>query len=238
MSTTPGRIAIGTSGFSYKEWKPDFYPQDVPQKKFLEYYASQFGAVEIDYTFYRMPTIKTLASWKDSTGEGFRFALKASRKITHFERLRVPSEALEYLLDTLPHLEKRLGVLLYQLPPNLQCDLERFELFLAGLPDSIPCAFEFRHESWFVDEVYALLERYKTALCIHEADEHITPIRLTAGRTYVRLRKSEYSADDRLRWQERFRGWAAEGVDVFAFIKHEGNPEAPAIALEFVEGLA
>ncbi len=220
MVAALGRVMIGTSGFSYKEWKPSFYPKDVSQKKFLEYYASQFGAVEIDYTFYRMPTAKTLDSWKASTGEAFRFALKASRRITHFERLRVPSEALDYLLDTLPLLAERLGILLYQLPPNFKCDPERLELFLAGLPATIPCAFEFRHESWFNDQVYSMLERYKAALCVHDADDHTTPIRLTAGRTYVRLRKGEYTDDDRARWQDRFRRWATEGVDVFAFIKH------------------
>ena len=123
------------------------------------------------------------------------------------------------------------------MPPNFKCDTERLELFLAGLPATIPCAFEFRHESWFCDEVYALLERYQVALCIHEADDHITPIRLTTNRTYVRLRKSEYADDDRACWQERFRGWAAERVDVFAFIKHEGNPDAPAIAQGFAEGV-
>ncbi len=132
MVAALGRVMIGTSGFSYKEWKPSFYPKDVSQKKFLEYYASQFGAVEIDYTFYRMPTAKTLDSWKASTGEAFRFALKASRRITHFERLRVPSEALDYLLDTLPLLAERLGILLYQLPPNFKCDPERLELFLGA----------------------------------------------------------------------------------------------------------
>ena len=237
MVAAQGRVLIGTSGFSYKEWKPSFYPKDVSQKKFLEYYASQFGAVEIDYTFYRMPTAKTLDSWKASTGEAFRFALKASRRITHFERLRVPSEALDYLMDTLPNLEDRLGILLYQLPPNFKCDTQRLELFLAGLPPRMPCAFEFRHESWFSEEVYELLERYKVALCVHDADDHTTPIRLTAGRTYVRLRKSEYSDDERVRWQERFLGLAAEGIDVFAFIKHEGNPDAPAIAQAFAEGV-
>ena len=230
-------VWMGTSGFAYKEWKPLFYPKEVPQRLFLEYYASQFRAVEIDYTFYRMPTAKTLDNWKALTPDGFRFALKASRKITHWERLRVPSEALDYLLDILPHLEDRLGIVLYQLPPNFKLDLERLELFLAGLRKEIPSAFEFRHESWFTEDVYALLEKYDAALCIHDADDHTTPIRLTSNKTYVRLRKSSYADEERAEWQERINGWSGSGIDVFAFIKHEDNPDAPKIALEFAAQL-
>ena len=231
------RVWLGTSGFSYKEWKPSFYPKDVPQKNFLSYYASKFDAVEIDYTFYRMPTAKTLDGWNEKTHPDFRFALKASRKITHWERLRVPSEALDYLLDTLPQLQDRLGILLYQLPPNFKCDLDRLEMFVSGLPSKMACAFEFRNESWFTDEVYSLLERYKVALCIHDADDHTTPLRLTSDKTYVRLRKSNYSETEREGWQERLRGWVSDGIDVYAFIKHEDNPDAPQIALDFATGL-
>ena len=230
-------VWMGTSGFAYKEWKPLFYSKEVPQRLFLEYYASQFRAVEIDYTFYRMPIAKTLDNWKALTPDGFRFALKASRKITHWERLRVPSEALDYLLDVLPRLEDRLGIVLYQLPPNFKLDMERLELFLSGLKKEIPSAFEFRHESWFTDDVYGLLEKYDAALCIHDADDHTTPIRLTSDKTYVRLRKSSYSEEERAEWHERIKAWGKDAVDVFAFIKHEDNPEAPKIALDFVEGL-
>ncbi len=230
-------VWMGTSGFAYKEWKPSFYPKEVPQRLFLEYYASRFRAVEIDYTFYRMPTAKTLDNWKALTPPGFRFALKASRKITHWERLRVPSEALDYLLDTLPRLEDRLGIVLYQLPPNFKLDLERLELFLAGLPKDIPAAFEFRNESWFANEVYGLLEKYGATLCIHDADDHTTPIRLTSEKTYVRLRKSSYTAKERAQWQDRIQGWTEDGIEVFAFIKHEDNPDAPQIAMEFAGGL-
>lgn len=232
------RVRVGTSGFAYREWKPSFYPADIPQRRFLEYYASKFSAVEIDYTFYRMPNRKTLDGWREATPPTFRFALKASRRITHFERLRVPSEALDYLLDVLPALGERLGVVLYQLPPNFKCDLERLELFLGGLPKVIPCAFEFRNESWFRPEVYSILRNYGAALCIHDADDHSTPMEVTAGRTYVRLRRSEYSESERQKWKDHFRNWAVGGLDVFAFIKHEDNPDAPRIALEFAAGLS
>ena len=231
------RAWIGTSGFSYKEWKPSFYPAELASDKFLSHYASRLNSVEIDYTFYRMPNQKTLESWKAATHDGFRFAIKASQRITHRERLRVPSDSLDYLLKVLPTLGTRLGLVLYQLPPFFRCDLERLAAFLSALPAGIPSAFEFRHPSWFVDDVYRLLEKHGTGLCIHDADDHTTPIQLTAPLTYVRLRKTEYPPDLRDEWKERIKGWVTEGVEVFAYIKHEDNPDAPRIALEFAEGL-
>ncbi len=226
-------VWFGTSGFSYKEWKPSFYPEDLSDKKFLTYYATKLNSVEIDYTFYRMPNAKTIQAWKEATPETFRFTLKASQQITHRERLKVPSDALRYLLDIVPGLESRLGMILYQLPPFLKCDVPKLDMFVSTLPRGIPSAFEFRHDSWFNPEIYAILRRNGVALCIHDADDHTTPIELTAPFTYVRLRRSVYDEASRREWQDRIRGWAEAGTDVFAYIKHEGNPDAPRIALEF-----
>lgn len=231
------RAWIGTSGFSYKEWKPSFYPAELASDKFLSYYASRLNSVEIDYTFYRMPNPKTLDSWKAATHDDFRFAIKASQRITHRERLRVPSGSLDYLSKVLPTLDTRLGLVLYQLPPFFRCDLERLATFLSALPVAIPSAFEFRHPSWFVDDVYRLLEVHRVGLCIHDADDHRTPLQLTGPLSYVRLRKSEYPPELRDEWKERIRDWVKQGVEVFAYIKHEDNPDAPRIALEFAEGL-
>ena len=230
-------IWFGTSGFSYKEWKPSFYPADLPDKQMLSYYASKLNSVEIDYTFYRMPTAKTIEAWRLATPEAFKFTLKASQQITHRQRLKVPSEALEYFTGVVPGLKSRLGLVLYQLPPFFKCDAQRLEMFLAALPRGVRSAFEFRHDSWFNDAVYALLKEHNVALCIHDADEHTTPMVLTSAATYVRLRRSVYSEDQRKSWQERFRKWADDGTEVFAYIKHEDNPDAPRIALEFAEGL-
>jgi len=230
-------IWLGTSGFSYKEWKPVFYPQDLSDKQFLQYYATKLNSVEIDYTFYRMPNAKTIEGWRNATPENFRFTLKASQQITHRERLKVPSEALEYLLGVVPGLESRLGMILYQLPPFFKSDAQKLETFLSVLPRGIAAAFEFRHDSWFNEDVYRLLRKFNVALCIHDADDHTTPMELTAGFTYVRLRRSEYSPEQRLEWQRRLRGWADQGTEVFAYIKHEDNPDAPLIAMEFAMGL-
>ena len=230
-------IWLGTSGFSYKEWKPVFYPKDLSDKQFLQYYSTRMNSVEIDYTFYRMPNAKTIDAWRSATPENFRFSLKASQQITHRQRLNVPSEALDYLLNVVIGLENRLGTILYQLPPFFKCDVQKLEMFLCVLPRGIPATFEFRLDSWFIEDVYRLLRKHSAALCIHDADDHTTPIELTAGFTYVRLRRSEYDAEQRRAWQDRIRQWATQGIDVFAFIKHEDNPNAPLIALDFAQGL-
>ena len=230
-------IWFGTSGFSYKEWKPSFYPADLPDKQMLSYYATRLNSVEIDYTFYRMPTAKTIDAWKLAAPDRFRFTLKASQQITHRQRLKVPSEALNYFTGVVPRLENRLGLVLYQLPPFFKCDAQRLEMFLAALPHGVPSAFEFRHDSWFNDAIYDLLRRRNITLCIHDADEHTTPMVLTGTAAYVRLRRSVYTPDQRREWQDRLREWAGAGTEVFAYIKHEDNPDAPQIALKFAEGL-
>jgi uncharacterized protein YecE (DUF72 family) len=230
-------VWFGTSGFSYKEWKPIFYPEELSDKKFLEYYSRQLNSVEIDYTFYRMPNQKTIESWRLATPENFRFTLKASQQITHRQRLKVPSEALEYFLGVAPGLESRLGMILYQLPPFFRCDAQKLDMFLSTLPRGIRSAFEFRHDSWFVDDVYRLLRKHGIALCIHDADDRTTPMELTAGYTYIRLRRSEYVPEVKREWQKRIRDWAAAGTEVFAYVKHEDNPHAPVIALDFAAGI-
>jgi len=230
-------IWIGTSGFSYKEWRPLFYPAELPERKFLRYYASQFNSVEIDSTFYRMPTARTIDAWKSSTGDDFRFALKASQQITHRERLRIPSRSLDYLLQVVSGLDSRLGLILYQLPPYFKCDVPKLKAFLGALPRGMRSAFEFRHASWQQSETYEALRRSGSALCIHDTDDDTTPVEVTAPFTIVRLRRSQYDASLRELWQRRIRAWAADGVDVFAYIKHEDNPDAPGIAREFVGDL-
>src|SRR5262245_36062105 len=196
-------IWFGTSGFGYKEWRPSFYPEGLSEKQFLQFYSSRLNSVEIDYTFYRMPSAKTIDAWKAATPENFKFTIKASQQITHRQRLKVPSDALDYFMSVVPGLETRLGMVLFQLPPFFKCDRQKLDAFLSVLPRGVPSAFEFRHESWFVDDVYQLLRSHNVGLCIHDADDHTTPLELTASRTYVRLRRSEYDAARRKEWQDR-----------------------------------
>lgn len=231
------KIWLGTSGFSYKEWRPRFYPADLPDRDFLRYYATRLRSVEINSSFYRMPSPKTLQAWKKSTTSDFRFALKAHQEITHGARLRTPSWALELLLQLAPGLEPRLGPILFQLPPSFRCDLDRLNAFLAVVPRGFRSAFEFRHESWFCREVYDALGKSGAALCIHDADDHRTPLEVTAPFVYVRLRRTGYDATLRREWRKRIRGWSTAGLEVFAYVKHEDSPDAPLLAAELAESL-
>jgi uncharacterized protein YecE (DUF72 family) len=184
-----------------------------------------------------MPTAKTVQGWRDATSTNFRFVIKASQQITHSQRLTVPSDALSYLTSAVSELGGRLALVAYQLPPFFKCDIARLHSFLEVLPANIMSGFEFRHPSWFVPDVYDLLRRYRAILCFHDSDEGCSPMELTADAVYVRLRRSVYTPDERKAWRARWKTWAASGVEVFAYVKHKDNPDAPRIALEFASGL-
>ena len=224
-------ISIGMSGYSYKEWKPDFYPQDLKPDQMLRYYSERFGAVEINNTFYRMPTEKVLMQWADEVPPGFVFGLKAPRRITHMSRLRDPAENLEYFMRTASCLGARLGPSLFQLPPNFKKDLPLLQEFLGHIPRRWVTAFEFRHDSWFEEDVYQALRDHDAALCIVDDDEGGTPVVATAGWGYLRLRKTDYSRADLEAWAGRITAQAWERT--YTFFKHEEDGgKGPLMALE------
>jgi uncharacterized protein YecE (DUF72 family) len=213
-------LRIGTSGFSYKEWKGTFYPEDLKPAGMLSYYAGRLGTVEINNTFYRMPTKSLLAGWAAQVPEGFRFVLKVAQKITHFRRLRAVDEETGYLVETVAAMGDKLGALLVQLPPNFACDMDRLEAFLGLLPAGMRVALEVRHASWKTPEVLALLERRSHALVITETDEEPDPgIVRTAPWGYLRLRRSAYSPEELAAWSERLA--AQRWDEAFVFFKHE-----------------
>ena len=227
------RFFVGTSGYSYKEWKGSFYPHQLPQKEMLSYYAQRFSTVEINNTFYRMPKASMLESWAEQVPEGFRFVLKAPQRITHQKRLKDVQDDTEYLLGTAAVLKERLGPVLFQLPPNLKKDIDR----LAGLVDLIgegTAAFEFRHESWLHDEVFDLLRSKSCALCVADTDESpITDLVSTAGWGYVRLRRKQYTDDDVRTWIERLR--SKHWNHAYVFFKHEDSGAGPKFGMRFLE---
>ena len=229
-------LHVGTSGYSYKEWKGPFYPEDLSNKDMLSYYGERLRAVEINNTFYRLPKTSVLEAWAEQVPDGFRFSIKASRKITHFTRLKSGSrDPTEYLLSTLGALGDRLGVLLFQLPPNFKKDVERFSEFLGMLPEGTPAAWEFRHESWFDDEVYDLLRGRGMALVCADTEEpeDDEPIVNTASWGYLRLRRATYDDGDLERWAQSV---AAQGWDrAFVFFKHEDAGAGPKMAARFAE---
>jgi uncharacterized protein YecE (DUF72 family) len=227
-------ILVGTSGYSYKEWKGSFYPEKLADKQMLRYYGEQFNTVEINNTFYRMPKAAVLENWAAEVPEEFRFVLKASQRITHVQRLKECDSSVSYLLETAGALKERLGALLFQLPPNLKKDVARLRAFLALVPSVRRAALEFRHESWFDDEVYQVLRDHNVALCIAESDEELkVPFVATADWGYLRLRRAEYTDEDLRDWARRVQ--EQDWRDVFVFFKHEEEGRGPALAKRFGE---
>jgi uncharacterized protein YecE (DUF72 family) len=225
-------IHVGTSGYSYPEWRGTFYPERFPPARMLPYYAERFRTVELNNTFYRMPTAKTVSAWDQETPAGFRFALKVPQRITHFARLRDVAEPLRFLLDTVGGLGPKLGPLLLQLPPNFRKDVGRLDQCLALVPAPVRMAVEFRHASWLDEEVYAALRARSAALCIADTEEATTPDVVTADFGYLRLRDRAYERDELVRWARIAR--RPEWRDAFVYFKHEESGTGPALAGELV----
>jgi uncharacterized protein YecE (DUF72 family) len=229
-SVPAGRIYAGCSGWAYPQWKPDFYPPKTPSKRFLEYYAGRLNSVEVNYTFRQLPSRSTIDGWLAQVGPEFRFSFKAPQRITHIKRLKDCGEWLSVFYTALRPVTAagRMGLILFQLPPNFKADPIKFEAFLE---DAIPAqagnlraAFEFRHPSWFDEQIYALLRKHNAALCAAESDELETPDVPTASYSCYRFRKSEYREQELLKIEERLKESAKRG-DVFAYFKHEETPE-------------
>jgi uncharacterized protein YecE (DUF72 family) len=219
-------IYAGTSGWAYATWKPDFYPTKLASAKFLNHYAGRLNTVEVNYTFRRFPTEKLLRGWIAATPPNFKFAIKAHQKITHIARLREVADFTSDFLRSLQPLdeEKKLGPVLFQLPPFLKCDVVLLKDFLSTLPKAFRAAFEFRHESWFSEDVYGVLRAASAALCNAESEKLETPDVQTADFTYLRLRKEEYSTKERKALEQKIATLAGAG-DVFVYFKHEDTPE-------------
>jgi uncharacterized protein YecE (DUF72 family) len=230
------RVLAGTSGFSYKEWKGSFYPEDLPADEMLRYYAGRLSAVEINNTFYRMPKADVLSRWAEQVPDGFRFVLKASQQITHRKRLKDAAEAVAYFFQGAVTLGDRMGPVLFQLPPNLKKDLPRLSDFLAVLPPAARCAFEFRHESWFADDVFAALGARGSALCVAEDEELATPFVATTGWGYLRLRRQDYGEGD-LR-DRAGKILAQPWSEAYVFYKHEDGGKGPQLAEELTKILS
>lgn len=232
-SDEPPRILVGTSGFAYKEWKGTFYPEDLPAKKYLSYYAEHFSTTEINNTFYRMPTTKLTEGWYAEVPDGFSFTLKLSQRITHFKRLKNVDEEMSFFLTSAAGLKEKLGPILVQLPPNFKKDIAVLEDFLAKFASQGRLAFEFRHDSWFDDELFDLLRKHNAAFGVVEKEEGAnTPREVTGPFVYMRLRKGEYSADEMLDWARWIR---SQRVPVYCYLKHDDR--APLLATELLKAL-
>ncbi len=228
------RLFAGTSGYSYKEWKGTFYPADLPDKEMLKYYAERLPSVEINNTFYRMPNPAMLESWNEQVGPDFRFVLKASRKITHSKPLKDKADETAYLMKTAATLGERLGGILFQLPPYLRMNLDLLSTFLGTLPAGHAYAFEFRHRSWFQNEVYEMLRKNGAALCCSDtSDEELSKFVATTDWGYLRLRRPDYSEADLQEWASRIL--EQEWDSAYIFFKHEEEGAGPRLAKRFLQ---
>lgn len=226
-------LYAGTSGFAYDAWKGAFYPEDLPAKERLRFYAERLPAVELNNTFYRMPRRSVVEGWAAQVPQGFRFTIKASRRITHHKRLKEADEETAYLLDVTGALGPKLGALLFQLPPNLKADPDRLDRFLALLPEGIPAAFEFRHPSWEEPAIHERLRARGIALVRVDADDAEPPaLDANAPFLYLRLRRSAYAKTDLEAWAERLH--ATRAATAFVFLKHEDAAEGPRAAAELL----
>jgi uncharacterized protein YecE (DUF72 family) len=229
---------IGTSGFQYPEWRGSFYPEKFPTTKMLPFYAERFSTSEINYTFYRIPNSKTIEGWDTATPEHFRFGLKAPQKVTHIAKLRDCAELLDIFQRVVSGLGSKLGPVLFQLPPSFKRDATLLGEFLAELPSGVRAAFEFRHSSWFDDEVFALLQRHNTALCIAESGDLATPTQATADFGYLRLRREDYGSADIARWAQFVQAQKDRWSHTFVYFKHEESGVGPKLAQQLMDELA
>jgi uncharacterized protein YecE (DUF72 family) len=228
------QVRIGTSGYSYAEWKGNFYPEKMAAKDMLRFYAERFPTVEINNTFYRMPKESVLQGWAEQVPESFTFVIKASKRITHDQRLKECGELLTYLFRVTSTLGSRLGPLLFQLPPNFKKDVPRLKAFFDAMPERRRMAFEFRHASWFDDEVFETLRDRRAALCVADTgEEPAAPLVATTDWGYLRLRREDFSDEELRDWAGRIREqpWR----DAYVFLKHEEEGKGPKLAARLTE---
>jgi uncharacterized protein YecE (DUF72 family) len=230
-------IWVGTSGYNYPEWKGSFYPPTLPAARMLPYYAARFPTVEINYTFYRMPTEKLVSGWAAQTPSPYRLTLKAPRRITHDSRLRNCGELVKAFCGVAGTLGDKLGALLFQLPPHAKKDVSLLDAFLDDLPPKVCAAFEFRHLSWLDDEIFDHLAARNLALCVADSEKMSAPVRVTAEYAYFRLRDEGYTPDDIARWADTIARATSACRDVFVYFKHEEEGKGPELARMLIDAL-
>lgn len=229
-----GALWVGTSGYAYKEWKPAFYPADLKPDAFLSYYAARLRTVEINNTFYRFPSADQLEEWRTGTPEGFKFSFKAPQRITHMARLKDLALARDFV-ERCGTMQDKLGVILFQLPPNFQRDDDRLAAFVDGLSKNSRYAFEFRHPSWLESSTWDTLRKHAIAMCVSDGEGLTVPRELTAPHAYVRLRNEPYTPEQLAEWRKWIDDVLAGGADVYAYLKHDEHGQSPEWALRLLD---
>jgi uncharacterized protein YecE (DUF72 family) len=226
---------IGTSGFQYAEWKGKFYPEDISAAKMLAYYSARFSTTEVNYSFRRIPSIAAVTKWAEATPEEFRFSFKAPQKVTHFAKLRNCGDVLEVFARAISEMREKLGIVLFQLPPTFKKDAPLLAEFLGQLPAAFRAAFEFRHASWFDDDVFEALRSHNVALCIAETEDFATPFVATADFAYLRPRREDYTDAKISDWSDHLRSQEGQWREAFIYFKHEETAIGPKFAGQLVE---
>lgn len=232
-----GNAFIGTSGWNYRHWTGVFYPEDLPAKEHFAFYRKHFRTVELNSSFYRLPSKQTFANWHEAVSDDFVFAVKASRYITHMKKLKDPEESLGLFLDHAGALGKNLGPVLFQLPPGWNVNAERLEAFMQALPPKFRYAFEFRNATWYTESIYTLLKKYNGAFCLYDLAGHRSPTEVTTDFVYIRLHgpgdkyQGSYSKDALKKWATRCKSWLAGGKDVFVYFDNDQAAYAVSNAL-------
>ncbi|QNF34240.1 DUF72 domain-containing protein [Adhaeribacter swui] len=227
------KIWVGCSGYHYKHWRNIYYPAGTATPDYLAYYLKDFSTVEINNSFYRLPTPETFTGWYESVPADFLFAVKASRFITHMKKLKDPQQSLLRFLENVSFLKEKLGPILFQLPPQWSCNVDRLENFLQALPPYYRYTFEFRDHSWYNPEVYQLLALHKAAFCIYDLEYHLSPLQITADFVYVRLHgpvnkyDGSYSEETLTEWASRCKAWQQSGKEVFIYFDNDMHGYAP-----------
>jgi len=231
------QLFSGTSGWAYPSWKPAFYPEKLAQTKFLTYYASQLNTVEVNLTFRQLLKDTTAAKWIAQTPPDFRFTIKAHQVITHIKRLKNAEEFLARFISTIEPLSQagKIGCVLFQVPPNMKADPKLLQEFLTTIPRGLRAAFEFRHESWFADDIFSCLKQHNRALCVAETEERTTPDVVTADFCYYRYRKPEYTPEERQAMLRRMQEHLSNGRDTYAYFKHEETPQGAIYAVDVLK---
>lgn len=227
MGAMEGKIYVGTSGWHYKHWQGTFYPPDLKPRDYLQQYTHAFNTVEINNSFYKLPGFDTFATWRKAVPVDFTFAVKASRYITHMKKLKDPREPIIRLMDAISGLEEKLGPILFQLPPFWNINYERLQRFLESLPAGFRYTFEFRNNSWYENEIYALLEQHNVAFCLYELERHLSPLVITADFIYLRLHgpgdkyQGSYQEETLKEWSRQLLEWRAQGKDVYVYFDND-----------------
>jgi uncharacterized protein YecE (DUF72 family) len=231
------KLHAGTSGWAYPSWKPDFYPAKLAQTKFLAHYSTQLNAVEVNFTFRQLLKEATCQKWIGETPAHFRFSIKSHQVVTHIKRLKNTEEFMQRFLGSIEPLAgaQKLAPVLFQLPPNMKADATLLRDFLDTLSRGVPAAFEFRHASWFTDEIFSLLKAHNRALCVAETEERVTPDAITADFCYYRYRKPSYTSEERGAMVDRIHEHLGQNRDVYAYFKHEETPQGAIYALDVLK---